>query len=187
MASTIASNLRNGQAIKWKNDVYLVLSTEHRTPGNLRAFVQATLRSINTGRSCVERLRSTESVELVNISREKWEYSYPEQDAWVFINPDTYDNLSLGKDIVGDASNYLSENTRVELLFVEGRVATLELPPTVELLITESADGIKGDSANNVMKPAVLETGLTIQVPLFVKEGDRIKVSTTEGTYLSRV
>lgn len=187
MANSIASNLRNGQAIRWKNDNYLILKTEHRTPGNLRAFVQATMRSLSTGRSTVERLRSTESVELVNVSREKWEYSYPEQENYIFMNPDTYDTITIGKDIVGDAALYLTENTRVELIFVEGKVATLELPPSVELVVTESAEGVKGDSTSNVQKAATMETGLKMQVPLFIKEGEKIKVSTADGSYMSRV
>jgi len=187
MANAIASNLRNGQAIRWNGDNYLILKTEHRTPGNLRAFVQATMRSLTTGRSTVERLRSTESVELVNVSREKWEYSYPEQDAWVFMNPETFDTVSLSEDVVGEALPYLTENTKVELIFVEGNAASIELPAWVELTVTESPEGLKGDSSGNVLKPAVLETGLKVQVPLFIKEGEKIKVSTADGSYMSRV
>lgn len=181
-----ANDIRKGMAIKWKGDVCIVLETQHRTPGNLRAFVQATLRSIKTGRSSVERLSSTEKVETVVVQKDRWDFSYKDQAGYVFMNPVTYETLTLGEEIIGEAKNYLIENLGVDILFVEGRAAEVELPPTVELKVTESPEGVKGDSATNVMKPAVLETGLAVQVPLFIKEGETIKVDTRTGKYLGR-
>lgn len=186
MASVNANDLKKGMAIRHKGDICIVLETQHRTPGNLRAFVQASLRSINTGRSSDERLGSTDKIELVDVRREKWDFSYKDQTGWNFMNPDTYDNLTLTDEIVGDAKNYLTENCQVELMFIEGRVAQIELPPTVTLKVTESAEGVRGDSANNVQKPAQVETGLSVQVPLFIKEGELIKIDTRTGKYLSR-
>jgi elongation factor P len=186
MAYTNANDLKKGQAIRFKGDICIVLETQHRTPGNLRAFVQASLRSINTGRSSDERLGSTDKVELVDIQREKWDFSYKDPSGWNFMNPDTFDNLTLNDDIIGSAKDYLTENLQVQIVFVEGKVAEIELPPTVTLQITESADGIRGDSANNVQKPAKLETGLDIQVPLFIKEGEKVKIDTRTGKYISR-
>ena len=182
----IAKDLKKGVAIKWKNDVCIVMETTHRTPGNLRAFVQATLRSLSNGRSFDERFSSTATVETINVTNEKWDYSYKDQSGYNFINPDTYDNLSLQETLVGDAKNYLTENLQVTITFVEGKAVSVELPPVVELKITESAEGVKGDSANNVMKAATLETGVQVQVPLFIKEGEKIRIDSRTGKYLSR-
>lgn len=186
MAYVNANDLKKGQAIRHKGDICIVLETQHRTPGNLRAFVQASLRSVNTGRSSDERLGSTDKIELVDIRNEKWDFSYKDQTGWNFMNPDNYENMTLTDDLIGSAKDYLTENLSVDLVFIEGRVASLELPPTVVLNVTESAEGVKGDSASNVMKPAKLETGLEVQVPLFIKEGEQIKVDTRTGKYLSR-
>jgi elongation factor P len=186
MASVNANDLKKGMAIRHKGDICIVLDTQHRTPGNLRAFVQASLRSITTGRSSDERLGSTDKVELVDVRREKWDFSYKDQAGWNFINPETYDNLTLTDDIVGDAKNYLTENCQVEIVFVEGRVVGIELPPTVTLKVTVSPEGVRGDSASNVQKPATVETGLNLQVPLFIKEGELIKIDTRTGKYMSR-
>lgn len=186
MAYTSSNDLKKGMAIRFKGDICIVLDTQHRTPGNLRAFVQASLRSVKTGRSSDERLGSSDKIELVEIRNEKWDFSYKDQSGWNFINPETYENVTIMDDVVGDAKNYLTENCQVQLVFVEGRIAEIEMPPTVILTITESADGVRGDSANNVQKPAKLETGLEIQVPLFIKEGEKIKLDTRTGKYMSR-
>ncbi|MDR2462976.1 MAG: elongation factor P [Verrucomicrobiales bacterium] len=182
----IAKDLKKGVAVKWKGDVCIVMETTHRTPGNLRAFVQATLRSLSNGRSFDERFASTADVETVNVSHEKWDYSYQDQNGYNFMEPNTYDNLTLNDQIIGEAKNYLTENQQVTVVFVEGKAVAIELPPVVELTITTSAEGVRGDSANNVQKPATLETGLTVQVPLFIKEGEKIRVDTRDGKYLSR-
>lgn len=182
----VANNIRKGMAIKFNNDVCIVLETQHRTPGNLRAFVQMTIRSINTGKSSVQRFSSTEKVEEIMLNRQKLEFSYSDPSGNHFIDPNTYETVTLNDDLLGDAKRYLVENTPVDVLFVEGRAASVELPPTVALTVTESAEGIRGDSANNVMKPAKLETGIELQVPLFIKEGEKIIVDTREGKYMSR-
>ncbi len=186
MAYVNANDLKKGMAIRFKGDICIVLDTQHRTPGNLRAFVQASLRSVNTGRSSDDRLSSTDKIEIVDIQHEKWDFSYKDPSGWNFMNPESYENISLNDALVGDAKNYLTENCQVQLVFIEGRVAEIELPPTVNLTVTESADGIRGDSANNVQKPAKLETGLEVQVPLFIKEGEKVKVDTRTGKYMSR-
>ncbi len=181
-----ANDVRKGMAIKYNNDVCMVLETTHRTPGNLRAFVQATIRSLKTNKSSDIRFSSTEKVEVVDVSHSKYEFSYMDGDAYVFTEPTTFETITLQPDLVGDAKNFITDNQAVEVTFVEGVAATIELPPTVALKVTESADGVKGDSANNVMKPAKLETGITIQVPLFIKEGETIRVDTRTGDYVSR-
>ncbi|MBI5394182.1 MAG: elongation factor P [Verrucomicrobia bacterium] len=181
-----ANDLRKGMAIKYNNDICIVLETQHRTPGNLRAFVQASLRSLKSGRTSDVRFSSTEKVEVVSKETKKMEYSYKDQTGYHFSDPQTYEETVLQDDLVGHAKDFLVENMTVDVTFVEGKAAQVELPPTVELKITESADGIKGDSASNVMKPATVETGLVVQVPLFIKEGEKIKVRTSDGAYMSR-
>jgi len=181
-----ANDLRKGMAVLFNSDTCIVLETQHRTPGNLRAFVQATMRSLKTGRSFETRLGSSEKLETVNMSRSKWDYSYKDGDTYVFIEPQTYENLTLNEEIVKDVKDYLVENLTCEILFIEDKAVTLEVPSSVELTVVESSDGVRGDSANNVMKPAKLETGLVVQVPLFIKEGEKIKVDTREGKYMSR-
>ncbi len=173
-------------AIRHNGSVCIVLETQHRTPGNLRAFVQATLRSVNTGKSAVQRFGSTEKVEEVMVNHSKLEFSYKDQTGYIFIDPQSYDTVTLQDEILAEAKNYLVENLSLEVLFVEDKAVSVELPSSVNLKIVESADGIRGDSANNVMKPAKLETGLELQVPLFIKEGEIIKVDTRNGTYMSR-
>ncbi len=181
-----ANDLRKGQAIRYNGDVAVVLDVQHRTPGNLRAFVQATIRSIKTGKSSNVRFSSTESVVLVDVNRRKLEYSYKDQDGYVFMDPTTYDTETLSPVLLEGAADFLTENLAVEVLYAEGKPVEVDLPSSVNLRVVESAEGVRGDSANNVQKPAKLETGRTIQVPLFIKEGETIKVDTRTGAYMGR-
>jgi elongation factor P len=181
-----ANDLRKGMAIRYNGDVTVVLDVQHRTPGNLRAFVQATLRSIRTGKSSNVRFGSTEAVELVDVNRRKLEYSYKDQDGYVFMDPDTYESETLRPELLQNSADYLTENLAVEVLYAEGKPVAVELPSSVSLKVVESAEGLRGDSATNVQKPAKLETGKVIQVPLFIKEGEVIKVDTRTGAYMGR-
>lgn len=181
-----ANDLRKGQVIKFNNEPVLVMEVHHRTPGNLRAFVQAKLRNLRTGRSGDQRFNSTESVEVLTTDRQTLELSYVERDTWFFMNPTSYEQFELNESLVGEAKHYVVPNGKVEVLFVDDRPVTLDLPSSVTLKIVESADGVKGDTASNVQKPAKLETGLVIQVPLFIKEGELVKVSTADGSYMGR-
>ncbi|SDU01735.1 elongation factor P [Verrucomicrobium sp. GAS474] len=186
MSNANANDVHKGQAIKFNGAVCVILETQHRTPGNLRAFVQLTIRNLKTGKSSVERFGSSDKLEIVPITRTKYEFSYKDGEDYVFIEPNTFDNLTLSPDKVAKIKDYLTENQAVEVLFTDEVVAEVELPSTVTLKIAESADGVRGDSANNVMKIAILETGLQVQVPLFIKEGELVKISTEDGKYLSR-
>jgi elongation factor P len=163
-----------------------VLEVQHRTPGNLRAFVQAILRSIRTGKSSNVRFSSTETVELVDVTRRKLEFSYKDQDGYVFMDPETYETETLFPELLENLHEYLTENLAVEVLYAEGKPVEVELPSSVVLKVAEAAEGLRGDSATNVQKPAKLETGKTIQVPLFIKEGEAIRVDTRTGAYLGR-
>ncbi|MEI6338768.1 MAG: elongation factor P [Verrucomicrobiota bacterium] len=182
----LANDLRKGMAIRYNGNVAIILEVQHRTPGNLRAFVQAIIRYINTGKSADIRYSSTEKVELVDVQRQQIEFSYSDPQGYHFIDPETYDTITLQEALVAEVKDYLVENLKVDVLSIEGRPAQVDLPSSVTLKVTESADGVRGDSANNVQKPATLETGKIVQVPLFIKEGELIKIDTRTGTYMGR-
>jgi elongation factor P len=181
-----ANDIRKGMAIIYNGDVAVVLDTQHRTPGNLRAFVQATIRSIKTGKSSDVRFSSTEKVEVIPMMTRKMEYSYKDGADYVFSDPETYETVTLTPELVGDSINYLVENGTVTITFVEDKAVTVELPSSVILAVTDAPEGIRGDSANNVQKTVTLETGVTVQVPLFIKTGEKIKVDTRTGKYMER-
>lgn len=181
-----ANDIRKGRVIRYNGEPHLVLEVQHRTPGNLRAFVQAKMRNLRNGRSTDVRFGSTESVEPMNTDRQKLEYSYFDRGTYCFINPESFENIELTEAIIGESKHYLVPNGMVDVLFVNEEPVSVELPSTVTLKIVESADGIRGDTASNVQKPAKLETGLSIMVPLFVKEGEVVRVSTEDGTYQGR-
>jgi elongation factor P len=181
-----ANDLRKGMCIRYNGNPAIVLEVMHRTPGNLRAFVQAIIRYIGTGKSADVRFGSTDKVETVDVNHQKLEFSYKDQQGYHFMDPETYDTISFDEAFVGEAKEYLTENLAVDVLYVEGKAANIELPASVVLKVTESAEGVKGDSANNVMKPAILETGKSITVPLFIKEGELVKIDTHTGQYMGR-
>ncbi len=181
-----ANDIRKGMAIKYNNDVCIVLDSQHRTPGNLRAFVQATLRSIRTGKSSTVRFSSTESIETVNMTTRRLDFSYKDQTGYNFMDPDTYETITLNEEFVGESAKYFTENLPCSLREVDGNAVELELPPSVDLKIIEAPPGVRGDTATNVTKPAKVETGFELGVPLFINEGDVIKVDTRTGKYISR-
>ena len=181
-----ANDLRRGMAINYNGDICVVLDMQHRTPGNLRAFVQASLRSIRTGKSSDVRFSSTERIEPVPMLTKKMEFSYKDGHDFVFTDPESFETVTLSPELIGDSKNYLVENGAVTVTFVEERAVSVELPPSVVLEVTEAPEGVRGDSANNVQKPITLETGITIQAPLFIKNGEKIKVDTRTGRYMER-
>jgi len=181
-----ANDIRKGQVIKFNGEPHLVMETQHRTPGNLRAFVQMKMRNLRYGKSLDQRFNSTDTVEVLPTDKRTLEFSYADRENFAFIDPESFETVELTATLVGDAKNYLTANGKVEVLFVDDKPITIDLPSAVALKIVESAEGIKGDTASNVQKPAKLETGLVINVPLFVKEGEIVRVSTADGTYLGR-
>jgi elongation factor P len=181
-----ANDIRKGMAISYNGDIAIVLDSQHRTPGNLRAFVQASIRSIRTGKSSDVRFSSTERIDVVPLTTRKMEFSYKDGQDYVFSDPETYETVTLLPELVGDAKNYLVENGQVTMTFVDEKPVLIEMPPSVVLTVTESPEGIRGDSANNVQKPATLETGIIIQVPLFIKNGEKLKIDTRTGKYMER-
>jgi len=181
-----ANDLRKGMAIKYNGNPAIVLEVHHRTPGNLRAFVQAIIRYINTGKSADIRFGSTDKVELIDIERKQLEFSYKDNNGFHFMDPETYETITLQENFIGNAKDYLVENLAVQVLYAEGKAVQVELPASVSLKVTESPEGLRGDTASNVTKPALLETGKTINVPLFIKEGETIKIDTRTGAYMGR-
>jgi len=173
-------------AILYNGEVAVVVDTQHRTPGNLRAFVQATIRSIRTGKSSDVRFSSTEKVEVVPMVTKRMEFSYKDGEDYVFSDSETFETVTLPPEIVGEMKNYLVENAAVTMTFVEDKAVSIELPASVILAVTDAPEGIRGDSANNVQKAVVLETGITIQTPLFIKTGEKVKVDTRTGKYMER-
>jgi elongation factor P len=173
-------------AINYNGDICVVLDSQHRTPGNLRAFVQATLRSIRSGRSSDVRFSSTERIDVIPMMTRKMEFSYKDGEDFVFTDPETYESVTITPELLGDARNYLVENAAVTVTFVEEKAVSVELPSSVVLTVTDAPEGIRGDSANNVQKTITVETGITVQAPLFIKTGEKIKVDTRTGKYMER-
>ena len=173
-------------AISHNGDVTVVLDTQHRTPGNLRAFVQASLRSIKTGKTSDVRFSSTEKIEVIPMMTKKMDFSYKDGEDFVFSDPETYETTTLTPEVVGDAKNYLVENGTVTITYVDDKAVSIELPSSVVLTVSDAPEGIRGDSSNNVQKAILLETGITVQAPLFIKTGEKIKVDTRTGKYMER-
>jgi len=181
-----ATQLRPGMIIKHNNDLHGVFSVEHRTPGNLRAFIQAKLRNLRTGAMYEHRFRSADAIERINVDETEMEYLYQDDGDYYFMNTETFEQLHLNRDILGDAVDYLIPNLQIKVEFYDGKPVGVELPQTVELKVIETEPGLKSATASSVTKPAKLETGLVVQVPPFVNEGEKIRVDTAEGAYLSR-
>ena len=182
----VATNLKRGQCIKYDGDTGVVLGLEHRTPGKGNALIAATIRSFNSGNKKTIRFASSEKVEIVETDRQKLEFSYADASGFHFMDLNTYETITINEDLVGDTKQLMKEGQEVEVLFIEGNPVSIDLPSTVELKVTESSEGSKGDTANNPTKPATLETGVTVQVPLFIKQGDVLKINTTDGSYIGR-
>jgi elongation factor P len=181
-----ANDLRKGMAILHNSEVAVVLDVQHRTPGNLRAFVQASLRSLRTGKTSDVRFSSTEKIDVIQMQTRRMEYSYKDGQDYVFSDPETYETVTLTPELVGDAKDFLIENGSVTMTFVEDKAVSIEMPPSVVLTVSDAPEGIKGDSANNVQKIITLETGVTINAPLFIKTGEKIKVDTRTRKYMER-
>ena len=181
-----ATQMRPGMIIKHNNELHAVFSVEHRTPGNLRAFIQAKLRNLRTGAMFEHRFRSPDPIDRVVVDEISMEFLYNDGDDFYFMNTENYEQTNLKRDTLGDAVDYLTANQQITVSFFDGVAVGIELPQTVELTVVETEPGLKSATASSVTKPAKLETGLTVQVPPFINEGEKIRVDTAEGAYLSR-
>jgi elongation factor P len=181
-----ATQLRPGMVIKFNNELFSVFSVFHRTPGNLRGFVQAKIRNLRSGSMMEHRFSSEDRVERASLEEQEMQYLYDDGEYYYFMNTENYEQLHLTKEILGEGVHYLAPQTKVTVEFYEGNPISVELPATVDLTVVETEPGLKGASVSNVTKPAKLETGLVVQVPPFINQGEKIRVNTSEGTYQER-
>ena len=181
-----ANDLRPGMVIRHNNELFSIHKAEHRTPGNLRAFIQAKLRNLRTGAMFEYRFRSGDAIDKVTVDEVQMEYLYNDGDAYYFMDTENFEQTHLTKEILGDAVDYLIPNLQIQVEFFDGKAVGVELPQTVELTVVETEPGLKSATATNVTKAAKTETGLVVQVPPFINEGEKIRVDTSEGAYLSR-
>ncbi len=189
MAAGTTSDLRNGMVIRYNNELYQVVEFQHVAPGNWRAFVRMKLKSLQSGKVIEDRVRAGADIEIVRIERRPMQYLYRDGEAFVFMDNETYDQLPVNGDMVGNKAQFMKENETVELVFDDEREDLLgvELPIFVELVVTETMTAVRGDTATSVNKPATLETGAVISVPGFINEGDVLKIDTRTGAYIERV
>ena len=181
------ADFRNGMTIILDDKLMEIVEFQHVKPGKGGAFVRTKLKNTLTGRVLEKTFRSGERMEEAKLIEEPYQYSYSDGDIFHFMHRETYDMLPVGSEIVGDSKYYLKENEPIGIVFHDGKVIAINLPITIQLAITQSDPGVQGDRAQGGTKPATLETGLVVQVPLFVNEGETIKVDTRTGQYIERV
>ena len=181
-----ATQLRPGMIIVHDGDLYSVHSVDHRTPGNKRGAMATRMRNLRSGSIIDYRFRAEDFVERAVLDEVEFEYLYADGDGYHFMNTESFEQLSVNGEVLGDAVNYLIPNLVLKLEFYEGKPIGALLPDTVDLTVVDTEPTVQKATASAVMKPAKLETGLTIQVPPFISNGDKVKVNTTEGTYIQR-
>jgi elongation factor P len=181
------SDFRNGLIIRFKNDLYTVIEFQHVKPGKGGAFVRSTLKNLKTGRVLENTFRAGESIDPVRVERRKFQYLYRDGDFLVCMDNQTYEQLSVALNLFDAGVKFLKESEEIDILFDGDEIINVEIPIFINLKVIETEPGFKGDTATNVMKPAKLETGANVSVPLFVNEGDVLKIDTRTGTYVERV
>ncbi len=182
-----AGDFRNGMTIEYEGNIYQIVEFQHVKPGKGAAFVRTKLKNIVNGGVVEKTFRPTEKCEEARIDRVDMQYLYTDGDLYHFMDVNTYEQIALGKEQIGDALKFVKENEMVKICSHKGNVFSIEPPLFVELAVTDTEPGFKGDTATGATKPAVVETGATVYVPLFVDQGDVIKIDTRTGEYLSRV
>ena len=180
------TDVRKGKVLNYQNAPHLVLDVQHRTQGRQAGFMQVTMRNLSSGASTNTKIRTTDSVEIMHTDMVKLEFSYVDVDGYHFMDPDTFEDVILDECLIDEAKDFLVETQVYSILHVDDKPISIDLPASLEMKVTESAEGVKGDTASNVQKPATLETGLTVQVPLFIKEGETIRVNTADRSYAGR-
>jgi elongation factor P len=181
-----ATQIRRGMVLKLDNELYSVMTVQHITPGNWRGMVQTKMRNLRSGKQTERRFRSEESVDRISLDSHELEYLYNEGSDYHFMNMENYDQITLSAEALGDNVYYLIPNIKVQAQFYEAQPISIEMPSTVDLLVTETEPSVRSATATNVTKAAKLETGLIVQVPQFVNTGERIRIDTTEGKYMQR-
>lgn len=183
----VAGDFKNGITIQMDGGIWQIIEFQHVKPGKGAAFVRTKLKNIVNGGVVEKSFRPTEKFELAHIDRKEYQYLYSDGDLYNFMDTETFEQIALAAEDVGDSLKFVKENEMVKLCSHAGKVFAIEPPINVELLITESEPGVKGDTATGATKPAILETGAKVMVPLFVNQGDTIKIDTRTGEYISRV
>ena len=180
------TEIRKGRVLNYQSAPHLVLEMQHRTQGRQAGFVQVTLRNLNTGSSTTTKFRSTDSVDFCHTSTAKLEFSYIDDQGYHFMDPESFEDTVLPADICDPQKKFLVENQSYDILLVDDVALEVQLPSAIEMKVVDAPEGIKGDTASNVQKPVTMETGLSVQVPLFIKQDEVIRVSTEDGSYLGR-
>ena len=186
MATLQATRLKKGMLVKMGDDLYRVLDLQHVTPGNLRGFVRAKFRNIRNGSLADQKLRSEDFLERAILDEKQMQYLYRDGDSYHFMDTETYEQIHMTEEVLGDAVNYIKPDSVIAVEFYNESPVGIELPVTVDLKVVDTVPGIKGATASNQIKPATTETGLVVNVPPFINTGDTIRVSTESGEYLSR-
>ncbi len=187
MANSTTADFRNGMVIRYNNELWTLVEFHHVSPGNWRAFVRTRLKNLRNGRVIEQRFRAGEDIDEVRVEHQSWQFLYVDGEEYVFMNTETYDQQPIAKEMLGDAIKFLKEGDVVEMLVDDEKIIAVEVPNFVELEVVSAEPGVRGDTANNVTKPATLETGATVNVPLFVNPGEKIRVDTRTGQYVERV
>ncbi len=182
-----AGDFRNGITIEMDNNVYQIIEFQHVKPGKGAAFVRTKLKNIKSGGVVEKTFRPTEKYPQAHIERSEMQYLYSDGELYHFMNVDTFDQIAMNEDSIGDSLKFVKENEMVKMVSHAGNVFAIEPPLFVELVITDTEPGFKGDTAQGASKPAVVETGATVYVPLFVEQGDKIQIDTRSGEYMKRV
>jgi elongation factor P len=181
------SDFRPGLVIKYNNELWTIIEFQHVNPGNWRAFVRTKLKNIKSGKVIENRFRAGESIDTIRIERKEFQFLYRDSTGLVFMDKENYEQMSVSGEQIGEGAKFLKDGESVDILFNGTDITGIELPITVELKVTETVPGVKGDSANAGTKPATVETGASVNVPLFINEGDVVKIDTRTGDYLERV
>ncbi|MBN1404065.1 MAG: elongation factor P [Opitutales bacterium] len=182
----LANDLRKGRVFRYNGEPQLVLEVIHRTPGNLHAFVQVKMRSLRSGKSGNTRFNPAEQVEILETDTKNVEFSYHHMDVYTFMDLETFETFDISEATVGEAKSYLTPGAQVTILYVDGNPVDVELPSVVEIVVTDAPDAIKGDTATGATKSVELETGIRVNCPLFIKTGDKLRISTLDGSYQGR-
>jgi elongation factor P len=181
------SDFRPGLVIKYNNELWTVTEFQHVNPGNWRAFVRTRLKNLKSGKVIENRFRAGESIEIIRIERKEFQFLFRDGSGYVFMDKESYEQISVEEEVIGEGAKFLRDGESVDILFNGSDITAIELPITVELRVTQTVPGVKGDSANPGTKPATVETGATVNVPLFINEGDVVKIDTRTGGYIERV
>lgn len=181
------SDFRPGLVIRYNNELWTVVEFQHVNPGNWRAFVRTRLKNLKSGKVIENRFRAGEAIEIIRIERKQFQFLYRDGSGYVFMDQETYDQMTIPEEVIGDGAQFLKDGEVVDILFNGNDITGIELPITVALKVVETVPGVRGDTATAGTKPARVETGANVNVPLFINEGDVLKIDTRTGSYIERV